>query len=198
MSPRVYSLLLLISLAASPLKSIAQTQAPAPPTKGAPAPATPAAAAGGPRPAAPPPTANVSRLALSVAQLGVLRCVERADQLAKFLGRGAGEVLILDRPGANPSAEMFSATLLVPTGDGNHSTVEINLAPNATGCSASYSAISHVNTKCDQAEKKFFPDLMFKPLGEAPYRLALINETGRALSREVPSGCLLVKHEVIR
>jgi hypothetical protein len=143
-------------------------------------------------------SAAISKLALAVAQMGVLRCVERADQLAKFLGRGTGEVFILDRPGANPSTDMVSATLLVPTGDGNHSTVEINLAPNATGCSASYSAISHVNTKCDPAEKKLFPGLVFKPLGEVPYRLALINEAGRALSRDVPGGCLLVKHEVIR
>ena len=150
------------------------------------------------QPGAVPQTPEVSRLALAVAQLGVLRCVERADQVAKFVGRGVKEVLIVDRPARGTSADMVSATLLVPMEDGNYSTVEINLFPTASGCSANYSATLQVPESCTQAEKKYYGDLVFKPLEGTPYRLSLVNDNARALSRKLPTGCLLTKHEVIR
>lgn len=141
---------------------------------------------------------GVSKLALAVVQLGVLRCVERAEQVSKFLSRGSNDVLILDRPAVGNAADMVTASLLVPTEAGGHSTVQISLVPTPNGCSANYSAILHVAMKCEEAEKKLFPGLAFRPLREGSYRLALIGEVGRVLSSEAAGRCSLVKSEVIR
>lgn len=140
----------------------------------------------------------VSRLALEVANQGALRCVERADQLAKFFGRGENEVSIVDKSMGASSIDLVSATLLVPTEGRNYSTVDISLVPTANGCTASYSATVYVAESCAQSEKKYYGDLTFKPLGRVPYRLALIGSNARVLSKELPGGCMFTKHEVIR
>lgn len=150
------------------------------------------------QPGAAPQSQGISKLALTVAQLGVLRCVERADQVAKFLGRGVKEVLIMDKPARGMPADMVSATLLVPMDDGNYSTVEINLFPTANGCSANYSATLQMADSCAQSETKFYGNLVFKPLDGTPYRVSMINDNARVLSKKLPTGCLLTKHEVIR
>ena len=142
---------------------------------------------------------GVSRLALSVTQMGAFRCVERADQLAKFLGRGAGDIFIVDRPGPGPNVDLISVTMIVNQGGGNHSTIEISLTPTTTGCTASYAASVSAAEPCEQAERKLYSGLAFKPVESgAPHRIATIGNQARVLSRPVPGGCVLTKHEVIR
>jgi hypothetical protein len=141
---------------------------------------------------------QVSKLALAVAQLGVLRCVERADQVSKFLSPTGSETLIVDSLPGNASGDMVTATLFVPVEGGEASTVEVSLFPAANGCNARYSAISHVAAKCSVAESKNFPGLVFNLLGSGPYRLVGIGNSGRVLSQDLSDGCLFLKHEVIR
>lgn len=146
-----------------------------------------------------PALRGVSRLALSVTQLGAFRCVERADQLARFLGRGAGDIFIVDRPGPGPGFDLISVTMIVNQGGGNHSTIEIILTPTPTGCSASYAASVSAAEPCEPAERKLYSGLAFKPVESgAPHRLATIGNEARVLSRPVPGGCVLTKHEVVR
>ena len=142
---------------------------------------------------------GVSKLALSVTQLGAFRCVERADKLTKFLGRGASDIFIVDRPGQGPNVDLISVTMIVNQGGDNHSTIEINLAQTPTGCTASYVASVSATEPCEQSERKFYSGLAFKPVGSgAPHRIATIGNEARVLSRPVPGGCVLTKHEVIR
>ena len=142
---------------------------------------------------------GVSRLALSVTQMGAFRCVERADQLAKFLGRGAGDIFIVDRPGPGPNVYLISVTMIVNQGGGNHSTIEISLMPTTTGCTASYAASVSAAEPCEQAERKLYSGLAFKPVESgAPHRIATIGNQARVLSRPAAGGCVLTKHEVIR
>lgn len=142
---------------------------------------------------------GVSRLALSITQLGAFRCVERADQLAKFLGRGAGDIFIVDRPGQGPNFDLISVTMIVNQGGGNHSTIEISLTPTPTGCTASYVASVSAAEPCEQAERKLYSGQAFKPVESgAPHRIATIGNEARVLSRPVPGGCVLTKHEVVR
>ncbi len=149
---------------------------------------------------APGPAARgVSRLALSVTQLGAFRCVERADQVARFLGRGAGDIFIVDRPGPGSNIDLISVTMIVNQGGGSHSTIEISLTPTAAGCTAAYAASVSVAEPCEQAERKLYSGQAFKPVeSAAPHRIATIGNEARVLSRPVPGGCVLTKHEVVR
>jgi hypothetical protein len=142
---------------------------------------------------------GVSRLALSVTQMGAFRCVERADQIARFLGRGAGDIFIVDRPGPGPNMDLITVTMIVSQGGGNHSTIEISLTPTPTGCTAAYAASVSATEPCEQAERKLYSGLAFKPVESgAPHRVATIGNEARVLSRPVPGGCVLTKHEVVR
>lgn len=146
------------------------------------------------------PTARgVSKLALSITQLGAFRCVERAEQLARFLGRGTGDIFIVDRPGPGPNIDLISVTMIANQGGGNHSTIEISLTPTPTGCTASYAASVSASEPCEQAERKLYSGQAFKPVESgAPHRIATIGNEARVLSRPVPGGCVLTKHEVVR
>jgi len=166
-----------VALTASCLSALAQTGAPA----------VGAAAPG-----------NISKLAMTVVQMGVLRCAERAEQLARFLGRNSGDVLIFNRAGPTSGEDFVSATLLMPAGNGQHASVEVTLVPSASGCSAAYTATLHLPEKCEQAEAKVYQGLTFRPLGAAPYRLAVISDKARVHSLDVAGGCLLFKHEVVK
>ena len=142
---------------------------------------------------------GVSRLALSVTQMGAFRCVERADQVAKFLGRGTGDIFIVDRPGPGPNVDLISVTMIVNQGGGNHSTIEISLTSTPTGCMASYAASVSAAEPCEQAERKLYSGLAFKSVESgAPHRVATIGNQARVMSRPVPGGCVLTKHEVVR
>lgn len=141
---------------------------------------------------------KVAKLPLALAKMGAFRCIERADQLSKFLSRGQGDILIVDRDeSANTNAKMITATLITPVDDNLYSTVSIVLAPTHNGCSASYSSVLTVPQACDKAEKQHFPSLSFNPIGKTPYRVAVIGANARVLSNNVVSGCVLTKHELI-
>ncbi len=187
-------------LAALGIGAAAAQPAPAAGAGGAIAPATqvqpaaPQAAA-----ASAPAGRSVSRLALSVTQMGAFRCVERADQVARFLGRGPGDIFIVDRPAPGPNVDLITVTMIVNQGGGNHSTIEISLTPTPTGCTASYAASVSAAEPCEQAERKLYSGLAFRPLESgAPHRVATIGNEARVLSRPVPGGCVLTKHEVVR
>ena len=141
---------------------------------------------------------SVSKLALAVVQLGALRCTEMADKVAKFVGRGTGEVLIVDRVAAQSSSDIISATMIVPLDGGAFSSVDIVLAPTANGCSAVYSARIHVAEKCEQAQKRLYGDLAFSQINDVPYRISSISDSARVLSQDVATGCMLMKHEVVK
>lgn len=145
-----------------------------------------------------PTQGGVSKLAMTVVQLGVLRCVERAEQVARFLGRGQGDILVFNRAGPSSGEDFVSATMLVPTGGGQHASVELVLVPSPTGCGASYTATLHLAEKCEQAESKVYPGLTFRPLGSTPYRLAVISDMARVQTLDVVGGCVLSKHEVVK
>lgn len=146
-----------------------------------------------------PVVRNVSRLAISLTQLGAFRCVERGDQVARFFGRGAGDIFIVDRPGSRPNDDLISVTMIVSLGGGNHSTIDLSLAPTPNGCTAFYAASVAAAEPCEQAERKLYRGLAFRPVnGGVPHRVATIGKEARVLSRPVPGGCLLTKHEVVR
>ena len=171
---------------------------PAPPAAAAGAFAAPAQPAAAPA-AAGPAGRGVSRLAVTVTQMGAFRCVERADQVARFLGRGTGDIFIVDRPGPGPNVDLITVTMIVNQSGGNHSTIEISLAPTPNGCTASYAASVSAAEPCEQAERKLYSGLAFKPVESgAPHRVATIGNEARVLSRPVPGGCVLTKHEVVR
>jgi hypothetical protein len=147
----------------------------------------------------PQSAANASNLALSITQMGAFRCVERADQVARFFSRGAGDIFIVDRPGPRPNADQISVTMIVNQGLGNYPTVDISLTPTANGCTAFYAASITAPESCEQAERTLYRGLTFKILRSGlPHRIATIGNEARVLSRPVPGGCLLTKSEVIR
>ena len=170
------------------------------PAAAAPAPVTPA-----PAPAPQPiqqsrsiQPSGVSKLALAVVQLGNLRCAEMADKVAKFVGRGTGEVVIVDRLAAQSSSDVVSATMIVPVDGGIYSSVDIVLAPTSNGCSTVYSATIHVAEKCEQAQKTLYGGLAFSQINDVPYRISSISDSARILSQDVATGCLLTKREIVR
>ena len=165
----------------------------------------PAAAAPAPAPAPQPiqqgrsvQPSGVSKLALAVVQLGTLRCTEMADKVAKFVGRGTGEVVIVDRLAAQSSSDVVSATMIVSVDGGIYSSVDIVLTPTASGCSAVYSATIHIAEKCEQAQKRLYSDLAFSQINDVPFRISSISDNARVLSQDVSTGCLLTKHEVVK
>ena len=139
-----------------------------------------------------------SKLAIAATQIGALRCAERADQVAKFLTSNQGDLLILDHEVGVPVKDLMTATLIVPFGNEDFSTVEVTLTPTTAGCSAHYSATIFSPVKCVDAEKKFYGDLVFQGIENVPYRMAMISKSARVMSRKVARGCLLTKNEVIR
>lgn len=163
-------------------------------------PSVPAQPAGLQSPMAAGPVARgVSRLAVSVTQMGAFRCVERADQLARFFGKGVGDIFIVDRPGSRPNADLISATMIVNQGAGNYPTIDISLVPTPYGCTAFYAASVSAAEPCEQAEGRLYRGLVFRPVQSGlPQRIATIGNEARVLSRPVPGGCLLTKHEVVR
>lgn len=164
-------------------------------------PLSPAQPAGRPQsPAiATPAGRSVSRLAVSVTQMGVFRCVERADQVAKFLGRGLNDIYIVDRPGSGANVDLITATMIVDQAGMNHPTIEISLVPTANGCTASYAASVFAAESCEQAERRLYKGLTFRPVKPGvPHRIATIGTQARVLSRPASGGCLLTKHEVVR
>jgi len=142
--------------------------------------------------------AKVSKLALTMVQLGALRCVERADQLSKFLSPSGTEVAIVDNISAGAISEVITATLLVPSNEFRYSTAEITLTPTINGCSAHYAVTYYVPEKCPEAEKRLYRDLIFNPLEDLPFRLTMIGAGARVLSHQIAAGCLITKHEFIR
>lgn len=173
-----------------------------------PAPMTPSAPSGATSPAqadagAAAPTqrvgnSGVSRLALVVTQVGALRCVERADQVAKFFGRGTGDTFIVHGPVAGGAPDLMAVTMIVQQGGNNPATIDIHLSPTPNGCAASYAASVTSNEPCPQAERKLYSALSFKAIDALPHRMAAIGNEARVLSRPIPGGCLLTKYEVIR
>lgn len=142
---------------------------------------------------------GVSRLALAVTQTGAFRCVERADQVARFLGRGTGDIFIVDRPGPGPNVDLITVTMIVNQGAGNHSTIELSLTPTPNGCTAAYAASVSAAEPCEQAERKLYSGLAFRPVESgAPHRVGTVGNEVRVLSRPVPGGCVLTKYEVVR
>jgi len=141
---------------------------------------------------------GVSRLAISVTQLGAFRCVERADQVVKFLGRGAGDIFIVDRPGSASNIDLITVTMLAKQDGDGYSTTEISLVPTPSGCTASYAATISSEQPCEQAERKLYNGLAFKQVESTTHRIATIGTEARVISRPVPGGCVLTKYEVVR
>jgi len=139
-----------------------------------------------------------SKFATTVIQLGVLRCADRADQVSRYLSRLGNEVVVVDRLAQGKSAEMVTATMLIPSGSDDFVTAEISLFPSESGCSASYAATIYSKDSCSTAEKKYFGDLKFTALEKLPYKLSMINANTRVLSKQLNTGCLLTKHESVR
>ncbi len=137
------------------------------------------------------------QLAVVLTKMGAFRCVERANQIAHFLGGSGGEVLLVDLPGRTPASDLIHATMLVPIEKDTLSSVEITLAPSISGCQASYEATIHSPARCSEAIKQQYPKQEFTEIEKTGVLIASLGKHSRVTARPANSGCLLLKHELI-
>lgn len=137
-------------------------------------------------------------LAVNLARAGALQCVERANQVARFVDPSTISQTLLQVADNNPNTHLVMATMVVPSDKKTDSLVSVALAPNqANGCGGSYHAISYLDAPCDQATARTFPNIKFNRMNNTSVSVAVINRTMWVLAMSAGKGCVIQKEEVL-
>lgn len=151
-------------------------------------------------PAAPVPRSDQGHpLAVNLATIGALACVERANQVAMFIDPRVSSQTIVHTPENNPNQRLLMATMVIESEKNGYTLGNVALAPGqANGCGGSYHTVSYVDMPCAKAAEKNFPDLKFNKLNQLEVGIAIVGKNMWIIAMPAGNGCVFEKEEVVR
>lgn len=131
--------------------------------------------------------------------MGALACVERSDQVARFLDPGRTSRTLIQTPADNPNRRLLMLTMVGEPQPGSYSLSNIALAPGqANGCGASYRTITWVNLPCEKAQAAEFPTVKFTRIDSLAVSAAVINQNMWIVTMPAGPGCVIEKEETVQ
>jgi hypothetical protein len=137
-------------------------------------------------------------LAVNLATIGALSCVERGNQVAMFLDPAHTSQSLVQAPTDNPNHRLIMATMVLQPQPGNYTINNIALSPgDANGCGASYHTVAWVNLPCAKAEQTEFPNVKFTRINQFDVSTAVLSKNMWILAMSAGPGCVIEKEEIV-
>jgi hypothetical protein len=138
-------------------------------------------------------------LAVNLATLGALSCVERGNQVAMFLDPAQTSESLMQAPPDNPNHRLIMASMVLQPQPGNYTINNIALSPgDANGCGASYHTVAWVNLPCAKAEQTQFPNVKFTRINKFDVTAAVLSKNMWILAMSAGPGCVIEKEEIVQ
>ena len=132
----------------------------------------------------------------SAAASGVKTCLERIDQVSTFVASGANTGAFLFSAPTNADKQIFAASMEMMA-ENLTAYISASFAPSASGCSATYDAVTYWPLDCQKTAETEFAKLRFIGMLKGKIQILDGGPSIRVFLMPADKGCVAIKKEVV-
>jgi hypothetical protein len=141
---------------------------------------------------------KLNPIAEGVAAKGVVQCVDRVNQVTRYIGFGQGAGASLLIPGEDPDQRMVPLSMEISVPGVGPAYVAATFAPGqANGCGAVYDAVIYSPLSCEDLAKEKYDTFEDKGVVRQQIRMLVGGASTRVFLMPAGTGCISIKKELV-